>query len=174
MTKKVFLTALCLVLVFVINVINAQETILNKKKIGNIVYLDVPDYMVKAYGLNDVAKAQFQNTVKETYLILIEEDKEDIKIAGGSFTNPKEYFKFFIESFGIDSIHVISEESTKSGVFPAYQAQINGFVQGLSLFYLVTVIESPSYFYNVISWTLFEKKSELIDDFKKIATSLKE
>jgi len=174
MNNKIILTIICLFVSLAFNVSTAQEKGFINKKLGNIIFIDIPEYMTKTYGLNDVAKAQYQNTDKEAYLIIIEEEKEDIKIAGGGFANSKEYFKFFVESFGIDSIKIMSGEEMNKGKFPAYQGQIEGFVNGLKLFYLVTIVESPTHFYNIISWTLFERKSDVINDFKKIASSLKE
>ncbi|MFH1051665.1 MAG: hypothetical protein V1779_12155 [bacterium] len=174
MTNRIILATICLVLAFATNGITAQEKGFTKQKMGNILYIDLPDYMTKTIGLNDIAKIQYQNTEKEAYLIMIEEDKEDIKLAGTEFTNAKDYYNFFIGNFGIDSIHVTSEEEVKTGKFPAYQAQVDGLVQGLNLFYLLTIVESPTHFYNIISWTKMDNKQQLINDFKKIASSLKE
>jgi len=174
MTKRIIIAITALLVVIAANQLIAQEKGFTNKKIGNIIYVDVPDYMTKTFGLNDVAKVQYANAEKEAYTIIIEEDKEDIKSAGGGFANPQEYFQFFMGSFGIDSIKIISEEPAKSGKFQAYQGQVDGRVQEMNLFYLITIIESPTHFYNVISWTLFENKDKLINDFKKIASSLKE
>jgi hypothetical protein len=168
------LTIACLILVFFSDQLISQEKGFTSKKFGNIIYLDIPDYMSKTFGLNDIAKVQYANAEKEAYTIIIEEDKEDIKSAGGGFANPQEYFKFFMDSFGIDSIQIISEVLTKSGKFQAYQGLVDGVVQDMNLFYLITIIESPTHFYNVISWTLKENQDKLINDFKKIASSLKE
>lgn len=174
MTKRIILTTICLILALTGNELISQEKGFSTKKLGNIIFVDVPDYMTKTFGLNDIAKVQYANSEKEAYTIIIEEDKDDIKTAGGSFENSQDYYNYFIKNFGIDSVEVLSEAPTKSGKLNAYQAQIAGHIDNLDLFYLVTIIESPTHYYNIISWTMAENKNQLIDDFKRIVSSLKE
>jgi hypothetical protein len=174
MKKRIILATMCIILVLAGNELIAQEKGFSTKKLGNIIFVDVPDYMTKTFGLNDIAKVQYANSEKEAYTIIIEEDKDDIKTAGGSFENSQDYYNYFIKNFGIDSIAVLSESPAKSGKLNAYQAQISGHIDNLDLFYLVTIVESPTHFYNIISWTVAENKNQLINDFKRIASSLKE
>src|SRR5688572_15081986 len=80
----------------------SAQTNFIERKAGHQYYLAVPDYLNKTIGLNDVATAQYKNQVKEAYVIVIEDSKEELAIVELSYSSPEEFYNSFIDSFLAD------------------------------------------------------------------------
>ncbi|MGV7106626.1 hypothetical protein [Flavobacterium sp. U410] len=134
--------------------------------------------------LNDDAVLQFKNEFEELYLIVLEETKTDVA----------QYFPEIIEENDPEKrielyADVLSENyeanfdlENYSGYIPK---EINGSSaiemtfnaveskNGLNVFYYVTFIETDTHFYQILTWTLFNKKAEMIDSMEKMILSFK-
>jgi hypothetical protein len=134
--------------------------------------------------LNDDAVLQFKNEFEELYLIVLEETKTDVA----------QYFPEIIEENDPEKrielyADVLSENyeanfdlENYSGYMPK---EINGSSaiemtfnaveskNGLNVFYYVTFIETDTHFYQILTWTLFNKKAEMIDSMEKMILSFK-
>lgn len=69
-----------------------SQTKFIEQKAGHIIY------MVKTTDLNDVASMQYMNKTKETYVVVIEDAKEDLEVDGTKYANLKEFHDSVIES----------------------------------------------------------------------------
>ena len=134
--------------------------------------------------MNDDAVLQFKNEFEELYLIVLEETKTDVA----------QYFPEIIEENDPEKrielyADVLSENyeanfdlENYSGYMPK---EINGASaiemtfnaveskNGLNVFYYVTFIETDTHFYQILTWTLFNKKAEMMDSMEKMILSFK-
>ncbi|MFN3850861.1 MAG: hypothetical protein ACK4NY_15615 [Spirosomataceae bacterium] len=157
------------------------QTKFSEKKAGHIFYIAVPDYMVKTVSLNDAASAQYMNSGKNAYLIVIADSKEDLELSGQKFVSPKDFHDSNIASLKTPENSPVESEGI------SFEANGNKFFQSelkaalpqedgskLDISYLVTYVESKTHYYQILCWTLTPNFSTLLPDFKKIASSLKD
>lgn len=145
-----------------------------EKKIGHVYYVSLPDYMVKTNTLNDAATLQYQNTAKETYVIVIEDDKADLQAAGMAFNGALDFYNDFAADFfeGAKIAEKVKEVPIVGA--KAVQASATKQFDDFSVFYLITVYETPTHFYKMLAWTMEKNRKAFEEDFKKIAASFHE
>lgn len=151
----------------------AQEKF-KEKEIGNVYHVSIPDYMTKTFSLNDVASMQFLNSSKETYVIVIEDSKEELLVAGSPFRDPEEFYRHFEQSFTDQTCEIGPVNALKINGNRAVQVEITKPFKEYNVSYLITVIESDSHFYKMLAWTIEDYKDQYLDDFKKIASSFRD
>lgn len=78
---------------------NQGQTTFKELKVGHELFINVPDYMNKTVGLNSSASVQFKNVIKDVAGFVIEDSKEDLKLAETNFSSINEYYDFFIKDF---------------------------------------------------------------------------
>lgn len=169
--KKYFL-----ILAMLLSTSNLFSQDFAKVKGGNCFSIDIPKYMTKSYDLNDVASLQYQNSIKEAYVIIIDDDKEHLESLGVKFVNSKEFLESTVSNFyseaqdrKIGSIN----EFVSNGLGHS-QVEITLRADDTDLYYLITAVETNEHFYKIICWTLLENKDKLKNDYKTISKSLKE
>jgi hypothetical protein len=145
--------------------------------------LSIPSYMKKA-DLNEDASLQFQNVFRETYVIVIDENAQEVRDA---FLSLGEYdttrstvdnYTHIQMSSMQESINITSQSEVKSLTIhglEARQVEINGRVEGVpgEIYYLVTFVDGHENLYMVMSWTLTERKEKYSETFKKMAKTFK-
>lgn len=151
-----------------------------EKKAGHIFYISVPDYLQKTTLLNDAAAIQYENSEKEIYMIVIEDSKEDLEISQVKFESLKEFHDSNIVALKTDE-NLAVESSPK-------QFEKNGlkFIQSdlkvvlkeekttTNVSYLVTYVESPTHYYQILCWSLTPDYKKYVEDFRKIAASIRD
>jgi hypothetical protein len=154
----------------------AAQTKFSEKVGGHIFRMNIPDYMVKTFDLNDAASLQYQNTQKEAYVIVIEDSKEQLEKLGMKYTDAKDFLGFFAKDFHADKEERTLGEVTEFDVLPNKFAQTELIWKhdDIKFFMIITTVESPTYFYKVLCWTTLEYKDTLKKDFLAIAKSLKD
>lgn len=150
------------------------QTKFEEKKVGHIYYVSIPDYMLETDQLNDVASLQYQNTLKEAYVIVIEDSKKSLTKAGMGFSGPREFYDSFAKDFFNADDEIGKVKDIKVNGNYAVQVEVMRKFNDLDIIYLVTVVETPTHFYKMLAWTLKSNWDSLIGDFKKIANSLKD
>lgn len=146
------------------------------KKAGNCFSLEIPNYMAKTYDLNDVATLQYSNTVKEAYVIVIEDSKDELNSLSMIFQSPKEFLESFTKDYQLESENrSISEilEFENNGNRHA-QVEMSWSAEDGNLFMLITTVETKEHFYKILCWTLLEYKDKLKEDYLTISKSLKD
>lgn len=143
---------------------------------GHCYTLDIPNYLMKTYDLNDNATLQYQNIVKEAYTIVIEDSKEELKYVGMLFLNPKEFLESFISEYQIDmknrSVSRIKEFTENNNKHA--QLEITWTDEEIDFFMIVTTVETNTHFYKILCWTTDQYKNVLKEDYLNISKSLKD
>ena len=163
-----------LLIVSVTSISFAQQSGFLEKEIGNVYHVSIPGYMTKTYNLNDAASLQYLNAAKETYVIVIEDSKEELLDAGSPFKNPEDFYDHFERSFVDKSSEISALKTLKINGKPAVQVEITKSFGDYSVSYLVTVIESDTHFYKMLAWTILDYRDMYMVDFKKIANSFRD
>ena len=168
--KNIFLL-LCIILLP--SAILAQSY--STQKGGHCYTLDIPDYMTKTYTLNDVASMQYQNIQREAYTMVIEDEKSELESLGIKFVDAADFLDQFIGEYMVDSQNRKTSKTTTFNSNGNNAAQlVLEWTDEIDFYMLITVVETKTHFYKIMSWTLSENKDKLKDDFQKTAKSLKD
>lgn len=141
----------------------------------------VPDYMTEMKSLNDDASFQYANLFKETYIVVLDEDKnefinvfKEMDIYNDAITPLKNYSSFQLKSFK-ESIEAININSLESGIkkLPSEMHEFNGYVDGNNIAYLVSFIEAENKMYMIMSWTMKSRYNKYKETFKMIHNTFK-
>ncbi len=154
-------------------------------KIKGKYQMSIPNYMKQTNQLNDEASLQYNNLFKETYVIVIDESKEQfvsaIKEAGineSSHSTIESYrdiqMQLLRENINISN-EKISEKKTLNGMNSeqvAFVGKISGVDDEIS--YILTFIEGENDLYMIMGWTLNKYSKKYTNTFLQIADSFKE
>jgi len=148
----------------------------NIKKGGHAYTIEIPEYMERTYDLNQVATLQYANLSKPAYVIVIDDNKAELKHYDIFFADARDFLTSFLDGFNLDTEHrKIGEIITYSVGGNNYaQAQMRWSEPVTDIFMLITAMETPTHFYKILCWTTPANKDELIDDFIRISSSLKD
>ena len=144
------------------------------KKAGNCYTLDIPNYMVKKYDLNDAASLQYKNAVKEAYIIVIEDSKDELNSLSMVFQNPKEFLENFTNGYQLESENRTISETQEfvNNNNEHAQVEMSWSSEDGQFYMLITTVETEKNFYKILCWTLLEYKNNLRDDYLTISKSL--
>lgn len=158
-----------------------SQTKFVEQKAGHIIYMSVPDYMVKTSDLNDVASMQYMNKTKEAYVVVIEDSKEDLDAAGTKYAGLKDFHDSVIESLKSEDPKAQESKPTEfqQNGNKFYQTDLNATLQTedgkeIKVTYLVTYVESKTHYYQILCWTLANNYKDLVGDFKKIVVTIRD
>jgi len=146
------------------------------KKGGNCYTMEIPSYLTRTYDLNDVATLQYNNTLKEAYVIVIEDSKDEMTSLGMVFLDSKEFLENFVKEYQIDAEKRTISEITKfeSNQNQHAQLEMTWSSEDGDFYMLITSAETKEHFYKILCWTTAENKDKLKNDFLAIAKSIKE
>lgn len=174
---------LLFVAILICSIFSAQQ--MKEYNFGEPFKISYPAGYVKSYDLNDVAAAQFSSPVNEKYSIVIQTEKDHLTFYQLAFTDLVEagaYYSKTIKDGLIDdaSLKYVSPKEIKVNGHNAVESTVEGsFVDeesGLTtkLFYNVTIVETVTHYYQIISWCAAKDKDKNLAEFRKIASSFKE
>ncbi|HKQ52767.1 MAG TPA: hypothetical protein VJT74_10385 [Pyrinomonadaceae bacterium] len=134
--------------------------------------LTVPGDWRKETQLNEQASIQASNRVRETYVVLLSESKSD-------FTDEMSLERFTSLTRGNMMAGVRSAESaepqpTNVSGNPALQYEIRGGVEGLNVVYIITTVETPEHYHQIITWTLPSRLEQHRPTLLDVTRSFKE
>lgn len=150
---------------------------LSEKKAGHVYYLGIPDYMLKTYDLNDVASLQYKNAAKEAYTIVIDDSKEQLEALGIKYIDSEDFLNSFLEDYNKDAKNRKVTSVKKFEANGNQCAQVEHTWQdeeNNELYMLITVVESKTHYYKIMSWTLGKFKNTFKSDYATIAKSLRD
>ncbi|MFK8044047.1 MAG: hypothetical protein AB8B72_01030 [Crocinitomicaceae bacterium] len=141
--------------------------------------LGIPNYMTEMDLQNPEASFQAGEILKEHYVMVIDETKEDLLAAGLDYT---------VEDYGNASVDFLKQSLKDSKVLqsPNGVQKINGLeaisykVTGkfpendLAIFYYLTIYKSESNYYSMSTWTLGDRESKFTKVMEKMIQSFKE
>tara|TARA_B110000091_G_scaffold212256_1_gene258607 strand:- start:796 stop:1377 length:582 start_codon:yes stop_codon:yes gene_type:complete len=143
--------------------------------------LSVPEYMTEMKSLHEDASLQYANVYKETYMVIIDEGKEEfintfkeLEIYNDSLSPLGNYADFQLKSFK-ESIGILKIKRLERSVkkLPSEIHQFNGSVEGIDIAYLVSFVEADKKMYMLMSWTLKNRYSKYKKTFKLIHSTFK-
>jgi len=145
--------------------------------------IEVPDVMTKTKGLNDDACIEYQNTSKEYYLIVIDDNIEELN----AIFEESDLDQFYEEGFVgyadfvfeslIESIIINDKPEWKEfniNKLPARQKEGYGKFDNIDIFYTYTLVHGKDYYYQIFMWTLKDNMEEFKKITDKVISSFKE
>lgn len=170
-------TITLLILSFSASFVFGQAT-MKQYTVGHPVQISIPDYMNRTMDLNDDAFFQFQSEVKDVYGYVIEDNKEELKIAELNFSSVNEFYDDFIKSFveGEEKVTQSKPISQKKGDVNFMEADVSFYSKEAKteIYYFIGVVETKTAYYKVLCYCSLENKSKFKADFQKILYSLKD
>ena len=146
--------------------------------IGHPIYLSLPDYMNRTLGLNDDAVFQFKSEVKDVYGYVIEDNKEELKLAEMNFSSINEFYDEFIKGFveGEEKVNQSKPIIQKKGEVTFIEADVSYFSKEAKteIYYLIGIVETKTAYYKILSYCTLANKAKFKADFQKILYSLKD
>ncbi len=142
--------------------------------------MDIPVYMKETTGLNDDASLQFKNIFKETYVVVIDEDKETFI---QTFMDMGEYDTTLsvVENYQAIQLGYLSEnleitsqvnlEIKEINQRNARMTEIDGKLDDISISYLMTYVEGDQNVYMIMAWTLADRKIKYQNAFMAMSKS---
>lgn len=150
---------------------------------NNLYSLDVPGFLNKTTSLNDEASLQYENTSKEFYVIVIDEDKdafleainmdlnEDEMFLEEEVLDPYAYLQF--TTFATDDQYNDFKDVEINGL-NAQQLEIISKFDAYDVYYKMACIEGEDNLYFVVVWTLSDYQDDNEENMQKIIDSFKE
>jgi hypothetical protein len=154
------------------------QTTLKEYKAGHVFYVSLPDYMTKTTGINAAAVIQFKNEIKDIAGFIIEDNKEELAIAGMSFSSINDFYENFIKDFLIDKdkrkvsppvMQTIGKTNFINCDASYYDAESK-----MEIYYFVGFAETNDAFYKVLCFGSMEGKTKFKADFQKILKSIRD
>lgn len=165
------------ILVLTTSIAFSQIT-LKEYKAGHVFYVNLPDYMNKTTGLNTSATIQFNNIAIDVAGIIIEDNKEDLRLAKIKYSSINDFYEDFIKDFlnDEDKRKVSKPQSKKVGRTNFIESDVSYYDKDskVEIYYFVGIVETSSTFYKVLCWSSLEKKYKFEADFQKILYSIKD
>lgn len=146
--------------------------------------LKIPKYLSKTTELNDEASLQYQNIMRETYIIVLDESKDLMVKAAKSIGEYDENLSL-LENYknlqikysltGINITDQYNEKSLKINGINALTVDIDAYVQDINfdITYFLTFYEGPDKVYMMMAWTLKNRKKKYKSTFDLVAGSFK-
>jgi hypothetical protein len=129
-------------------------------------------------GLSASSFFQYASVVKDVYSYAVEDSKADLVMLEMNYATIKEYYDVFIKEFlSEEEMKNLSaaKEFTKNGVnyIQSDVVYLNEEIQK-NIYYSITIAETPTYFYKILSFTTEDNCAAYKADFFQLASSLKE
>jgi hypothetical protein len=124
-----------------------------------------------------VATLQYMNSEKEAYIIVIEDAKDLLEEQKIPFSDTEEFLSSFLTDFHKNDKNRVVSPPTKFVSNNNKHSQVEMTwenAEQVKFYMLITVVETPGYFYKILTWTVAENKELLKKDFLRIAGSLKD
>lgn len=151
--------------------------------IENRYTLDLPVDYKKVDDLNEEASLQYQNTVKQLYVIVIDEPKTALASAlaenslDDSYTNDLEGYSKLITNGMDTSISIKKMPDFKDSTINGLKARLLSF-EGLSsgnrVYWKLAFIEGNNRYYQIMVWTEADSRKKYEDEMAAIINSFKE
>jgi len=178
-TKRLFLVLGCILLLTSCGEKEKYRTVSVEGRFS----IEIPSSLTKANDLNDEASLQYQNTWKEFYVIVIEDEKteflhmlEEYELTD-TYTNDLEgYSELTWDNFTEQTRPLQSpglSEITVNGM-PGMRLDTSVQYEGVDIFYTYGIVEGKDRYYQIVVWTLASKQSNYQEEMKRIIESLQE
>ncbi len=174
------------VALLVIAISGCSGTKFNEVKINGLYSMELPEYLTEGYDLNSEASLQYQDVVKEVYVIVIDEPKQefiDVFMSIDEYDSSKSacdnYAAAQMESIEANMTTVTSKSVLKKSTLAGCEARtanVAGTQEGIddAMGFTVAFIEGKETLYMVMTWTFEKDKDKYQADMDKMINSFKE
>ncbi len=144
---------------------------LKEEKIDDLYSIGLVSYLSKTEGINDLASLQVSNSDKEVYLLVIEDNKKDIK----KDFSINQYYDLALSNLSqsLQDIKSINPQPNKINGLNALSGKITGKFTDAGWVYYITIVESETYYYQIIAWTI-SKNTEQTREIEAMINSFKQ
>lgn len=148
--------------------------------IKNKYTLQLPGFLSKATDLHEDASLQYQNALREFYVVVIDEPKQDFyNIAETTEDFPADFEGYHqilrsgLEE-AIEDIDIAPTKDTQINGLKAKTFSLTGNIETIPVFYEIAYIEGKDRFYQIVTWTLKDNKEKYSEQMRNILSSFKE
>lgn len=149
--------------------------------VNDIYSMAVPEYMSEMKSLNEEASFEYANIFKETYVIVIDENKQDfintfkeLEIYKDSLSPLDNYSEYQMDSFKENMEEVeIKKLNKKIRNYTSNQYEFSGKTEGIHIKYLIGFVEGKENMYMMMSWTLKDRFKKYKNTFQLTQNSFK-
>lgn len=132
----------------------------------DVYQIELPGDMSSTMELNEDASLEYSNIIKEKYLIIIHESKEDWKNIVGETDYLKKYLNYISENFettfnSLAQIKNITLNESTVGTL----VEIKGETEGIEIIWNTIVVEGESNIYQISYWTLGDMEYKMEELF---------
>lgn len=170
--KKILIFVLAISMLAILAACGGEDSLTVFKSEDNKFQVSASNSWKDAEGrLNPEADLQIYNPKNEKYFIALLESKED-------FTDfsLQEYFDVVTEPF-LSLLESLNQGDVKEVTIngnKALQYTLEGVLDNLNVVYLVTVIETPTHYGQLMAWTTKSNWDENKDEYTNLINSFKE
>jgi len=145
--------------------------------------LQIPGSMSSTTQLNDEAALQYQNIIKELYVIVIDETKAEVQTALDENGLQYDYtndLQGYYDLVGNNILSTLSRETLPKPVdttingLKAKVLDIEGTVEGQDIYWKFAFIEGKKKYYQIMTWTLASRKDTHEAVMRAMVNSFKE
>ncbi|MFN8712728.1 MAG: hypothetical protein ACK5Z2_07730 [Bacteroidota bacterium] len=145
--------------------------------------LSVPASFSKQKGLHEDASLQYGNLLNEFFVIVVDEPKaefhsvlEENGLSESFSSDINGYADILIPTYDetIENLRKSDVVDTMINTMPAKILTLSGRVENMNVFYTVAFVEGKDNYYQIMTWTLANRKSRYSDAMKRLVCSLKE
>lgn len=168
--KKIIALGLLFTVLISCNSKTEYQTVTIKNKYS----LELPDFLSEVTNLNAGASLQYQNPLREFYVIVLDEPKS--KFPNQESVN-LEAFKTILRNelqTNLNNPKFSSDRDTVINGLKAKLFSLSDNSNNIDIYYQFAYIESKNHFYQILTWTLENRKDQFSLDMNKIIASFKE
>lgn len=137
--------------------------------------LDIPSYLVTDKKLKGPFDLAYSDTLNHTFLVISSEKKSDIDTMQ-LHVNIDGYFNFAQTGIvsRLSNVTLSPATTFRIGDMQAKSGSLEGNFGSSRVFYMLGVIESENYFYQIVFWTKAPPEVSAENDFSKVMHSFSE
>lgn len=141
--------------------------------------LELPSHMSKASNLNEEASLQYQNILKELYVIVIDEPKKEVDgylESSYKTTGLASYAQLLHDNFkqALEKPKFSEVQNSQINGLKAQMFSASGIVETYGIYYEMAYIEGNHSYYQVLVWTAEGQKEKYAQQMKDIIATFKE
>lgn len=181
--KIISLSLFILIASLLITSCESQEPKKDIVTIDNLYTIELPDILSKATNLNDDATLQYQNLLQELYIIEIHESidefekvMKDSELDKTYSVDLDGYTKLLLDNF-YTSVKPIKDSGIQSSTINSMDAKIiemEAKSGDLEIYYHIAFVKGKKNYYQLMTWTLLNKKEDHKQAMKAMIESFKE
>lgn len=145
--------------------------------------IELPKFLEKGEGLNDAASLQYQNVAKEFYVIVIDEEKKELEKSifdnglEATYSNDLKGYSEIISNnmknvLSISTMPEITDGSING--LKSRQIDFNANIGETNIYWKLGFAEGKNRYYQIMVWTLGEKRKEYEKQMQDIINSFQE